>query len=235
MTDVKALFEEAWAEQLEDRAKRSPSFDKSQYVATGRAGKEYGGKRTEGWWLDNGPAMVQAWVDWRAETGWHIWETPTGLPAIELELNVVLPGDIPVKMFIDRIFVTKAGQIVVVDLKTGRTPETPDQLGLYATGLELTFGKAYRPAWGYFWNPQHGHGQPLGLDRYTPHYFSNLYNEAIKGINAGSFPPRPANNCRSWCGMARFCHAVGGELAMGVDPLCSTDLTITQNQGAGNE
>jgi RecB family exonuclease len=227
------LFEEGWAEALADRQERSPSFYKSEYIATGRATAEYGGKRTEQWWLDHGPAMVQAWIDWREREGWAIWETPTGLPAIELELNVVLPGDIPVKMFIDRVMVTKAGQLVVVDLKTGaRMPETPDQLGLYAVGIELTFGAAYRPAWGYFWHPEKAHGQPLGLDRYTAHYFSNLYNEAIKGINAGSFPPKPANACANWCGVSRFCAATGGSQAEGVDPLLSTDLTITQI-GAG--
>lgn len=220
MLDTKALFREAWDEEVKKRREQSPSFDLGDYTVTGRAAAAYGGKKNHEWWHDNGPGLVNNWIEWRKTTRWDIWETPEGNPAVELELNVTLPGDIPVKMFIDRVFVLPSGQSAVVDLKTGRLPETPEQPGLYATGIELQWGAAYRPQWGFFWDAQKGtHGQPLSLDRYTPGFFAEMYRAAINGINAGAFLPSPANACKNWCGVSRYCHAVGGPEAVGVDPL----------------
>jgi putative RecB family exonuclease len=201
-------FKTAWAVEVEQRRQQSPSYNVEDYVATGRASAEYGGKQNVQWWMDNGPGMVQNWIDWRDENQWAIWEEPDGLPAVELELNITLPNGIPVKMFLDRVMVTPAGQLAVVDIKSGRTPETAEQLGLYATAMELTYGPAYRPAWGYFWDARKGvHSSPHLLDAYTPDYFAGVYEEAVKGMNAGCFLAKPANNCFSWCGVRDACPA----------------------------
>lgn len=216
-SNVAEKFAEVWVEQVKDRQERSPSFAPEEYTATGRAGKEYGGKRNIAWWLDHGPAMVQDWIDWRTDTGWIIPDIG-GRPAVETELNFQIPGvDMQTKAFIDRVFALKTGEFAVVDLKTGRTPETAEQLGLYRVGLGLTFD--LWPSWGYFWSPGKGHGQPINLEAWTPERFSVLFNNAINGINAGYFNPNPANNCRAWCGVSRYCATVDGELAQGVDSL----------------
>ena len=136
LTDSKVLFKDCWNEEIEKRQEQSPSFTPDQYVATGRASAEYGGKRNEKWWLDNGPDMIDRWVAWREKNQWTIWDVD-GVPAIEMECRFTLPGDIYVLAFIDRVFVTPTGEIVVVDLKTGRSPETPEQLGLYATAINV--------------------------------------------------------------------------------------------------
>jgi RecB family exonuclease len=220
--DTKRLFAQAWADEIQNRRNQSPSFKVEDYVATGKASKEFGGKRGQDWWLANGHTMVDNWVEWRKRTGWEFWTTPTGKPGIELELNIVLPGDIPVKLFIDRVFVMPSGELAILDIKTGRKPENEEQLGLYATGIELAFGRQYRPAWGYFWDGQKGdHGEPMDLSRWTPGLIAALYEEAIAGINAGSFLPKPANACKNWCSVARYCHVVGGSEARGIDPLAS--------------
>ena len=222
MIDTQAMWDEAWDAECAKRKEQSPSFDLADYTVTGRAAAKYGGKRSAEWWHDNGPLLVQNWIDWRKKTRWEIWETPEGNPGIELELNIVLPGDIPVKMFIDRMFVTPVGELAVVDLKSGRTPETPEQLGLYATGIELTWGAQYRPTWGFWWDANKGeHSTPMDLTMFTPDYFSRLYRGAIDGINAGSFIPQPANACKNWCGVADYCAAVNGPKGKGVDPLLS--------------
>ena len=207
------LFTAAWNEEVKKRREQSPSFALDQYIATGRASKEYGGKKGVQWWMDNGPGMVQSWIDWReGHANWHIWETPEGKPAIELELNIPLPNDKPFKMFLDRVMVTPSGQLAVKDIKTGRIPETPEQLGLYATGLEIKYGPEFRPAFGYFWTPDKGHGSPLHLDMYTPDYFAALSTEAANGINSGCFLAKPMNGCQNWCSVAAHCPAVGGQL-----------------------
>lgn len=218
MTTVEQKFKQAWDAEIKDRMERSPSFKPEDFTATGRASAKYGGKRNAEWWLDNGPQMVQDWIDWRQQTGWIIPEIG-GQLAVEIELNFTLPNmDMMVKAFIDRVFVLPTGELAIVDLKTGRTPETPEQLGLYRVGLGMVHN--LWPTWGYFWSPGgKGHGQPLDLTRYTPDYFSALFEQAVNGINAGAFLPQPANNCKSWCGVARFCAAVNGPEAQGVDSL----------------
>lgn len=219
MTDAVAeLFREKWDEQLADAKRRSPSFTVDDYVATGRATVAYGGKRNQAWWLDNGPDMVRKWLAWRADTNWTILDL-AGEPAIEVELNFTLPGDYVVKAFIDAIFVMPTGEVAVVDWKTGRCPETGEQLGLYRVGLGLVHD--LWPSWGYYWTPDKTQGQPIPLDRYTPDYYANLFDDTAAGINAGAFPPKPANSCRNWCSVARYCHAVGGQDAVGVDRLAS--------------
>ena len=207
--DATELFQQGWAAAVEKNLEHSPNYTVDQYTVTGRAAAAYGGKRNLQWWMDNGPGMVQAWIDWRDNhQDWHIWETPDNVLAIELELRIELPGEIIVKGFIDRIMVTPAGQLAPLDIKTGRTPEVAEQLGLYATGLELTYGEMFRPSWGYWWDAQKGsHSNPMMLDMYTPQYLGERYAEVIRGINAGVFVAKPANSCFNWCGVSHACPA----------------------------
>lgn len=217
MTDLVQVFKECWDEAVADRREKSPSFQPSDYVATGRAAAAYGGKRTEKWWLDNGPAMVEKYIAWRKSSGWAILDV-NGTPAVELELNFPLPGvDMLVKGFIDRIFVTAAGEPVIVDIKTGRTPETPEQLGLYRVGMQEVHGISID--WGGFWSPDKGFGGFIDLRPWTAERFGVLFSQAVAGINAGAFLPNPANNCKSWCGVAHACAVVGGADAARYDSL----------------
>jgi putative RecB family exonuclease len=207
-TDTAELFKQGWAAAVEKNKEWSPSYGVEDYTVTGRAPAAYGGKQNLQWWMDNGPGMVQNWIDWREKNGWEIWETPEGVPAVELELNIVLPNGYPVKTFLDRVMVTPAGQITIVDIKSGRSPETQEQLGLYATAMELIYGQMFRPAWGYFWDARKGeHSSPMLLDAYTPQYFAEVYEEAVRGMNAGCFLAKPANNCFNWCGVRDACPA----------------------------
>lgn len=210
--NTEVAFQDAWAKEVANRREQSPSYEVEDYVKTGRASAAYGGKRNLDWWMDNGPGMVQSWIDWREQSGWSLWELPDGSPAVEVELLITLPGGYPVKMFIDRVMVTPAGQVVVVDIKTGRIPETAEQLGLYRFGLDQEFGAECPVDWGYFWHPDKGHGAPQSLSLYTGEYLSEQARMAVAGINAGCFMAKPMNNCAAWCGVAKFCPAVGGTM-----------------------
>jgi hypothetical protein len=216
--DAAAAFRKAWDEEIVKRQKESPSFKPEEYTATGRASAEYGGKRNAKWWLDNGPGMVEDWIKWRQETGWAI-PNIGGKPAVEVELNFTLPGlDMQIKAYIDRVFALPTGELAIVDLKTGRTPETAEQLGLYRVGLGVSYN--LWPTWGYFWSPGgKGHGSPINLESWTPERFVALFNGAIAGINAGAFLPQPMNGCVNWCGVSEYCAIVGGTKARGVDSL----------------
>lgn len=207
-TDVEQEFRSAWEQEVEKRREQSPSYTVDDYVKTGRASAQYGGKRNVDWWMDNGPGMVQKWIDWRESSGWALWHTPDGeYPAVEVQITVPLTNGTPFLMYLDRVMVTPAGQIVVVDIKTGRVPETGEQLGLYAYGMSLTYGEMFRPDWGYYWTPDKGQGPPVNLDMYTPEHFVDLTEATIRGIEAGVFIAKPQNNCFNWCGVAHACPA----------------------------
>lgn len=238
--NTKALFAACWDEEIAKNVEQSPSFDPKDYTVTGRATAEYGGKRNIDWWADHGHEMVDRWIAWREANQWAIWEveghsTSPRVPAIELAASFSLPGDIFVKAYIDRVMVTPVGELVVVDIKTGRTPETAEQLGLYACAIEALWG--VRPTWGFFWDAQKGeHSQPYNLDMYTPDYMAGVFEEAVLGINAGSFMAKPANGCKNWCGVASACAAVGGAEAYLHDPILhnfmETNVTIASRRNA---
>ena len=208
---VEEIFLQCWNDQVAERKEQSPSYELEDYIITGKAAAKYDGKRNVDWWLDNGPLMVQRWLDWREDHSWRTWETPEGVPAVEIEIRIELPTVGPVLMYLDRVMVTPVGQITVVDIKTGRLPETAEQLGFYATGLQLKYGEMFRPDWGYYWDAQKGtHGSPLDLSMYTVEYLDHVAAQMVAGANAGAFLAKPQMGCHRWCGVSKFCSAVGG-------------------------
>lgn len=230
--DLTTMFADFFAHHVEETKKRSPNYDPADYYVSDR------GKKTAAWWLEEGPRMVQRWLDWRAKTGWKLWTTPGGVPAVEVELNFTLPGDIPVKGYIDSVWELPSGQIVPVDVKSGRKPDEPIQLGLYKVALKTLFDVDV--TWGYFWDAAKGdHGQPISLDIYTPEYLATEYDKTIRGINAGVFIARPHMNCANWCSVAKYCPAVGGSRVSEVFPGESLDkrrndtATSTQQDTTG--
>lgn len=201
--DFNATFDRLVAAQVE-----RCGYQTTEWNVTGRASKANPNKEDEAWWRENGPGFVQAWLTWRDRTGWNIWLTPEGVPAIEVGLNPVF-GDVPVKQFIDRIFVTPDGELVVLDLKTGsRTPE-PDQLGDYGAGIEQMLG--VRPSWGTYWMARQGGTTPsVDLSVYTQGRVGYEYANARRGMLDGVFVAHRSPLCGS-CGVRKFCYAVNGE------------------------
>jgi RecB family exonuclease len=159
------LWKDTW-----DRVKTAHSASTGQEEAlwrsAGRATKEYPDKENEKWWIQHGRLMLDSWVSFRTgENGWTVWTTPEGIPAIELNLSPTIAG-VPVQMGIDRIMVTPEGEMVIVDIKTGRYTPNPLQLAFYAAGIELTFG--IRPQYGTYWMARSGTTSPLvSLDFYS--------------------------------------------------------------------
>ena len=205
------LFHDAFERELAERM-ATTDVPEELWIAGGKATKEFPEKHNRAWWLAKGPAMVQGWIDWRQRSGWQIWSpTEEANLGVELALMVNL-GDVPVKMFIDRVMVTPDGQLVVVDIKTGMTePESATQLGLYACGLELTFG--IRPQLGAYYLAKSGDlGQVADLDHLTPALMGSWISDWNKARRAGIFIPHPTRRCRT-CGVRDYCAAVGGKKA----------------------
>jgi putative RecB family exonuclease len=181
-------------------------------------------------WRKRGPVCVASFIRWFESSGEQVWITPDGRPAIELELTVMF-GDIEVKMVIDLITVGPLG-LTIIDCKSGyKMPDSDQQLGMYACGVELAFGAQYRPLWGaYFFNRGKGpkgtaledltYLQPrTGLDsyRYSVAYFTQELAAFDKAAEQEIFIARPGEHCDR-CGVAYACVAVGGNDSSKFDP-----------------
>jgi len=208
------LFIKHFEKEVAERKAHS-DVPEEDWSAGGKATKAWPERQNRAWWVANGPAMVQDWMDWRARCGWQLW-SPTEDPnaGIELAMMVTL-GDIPVKMFVDRVFITGDGQLVVTDIKSGSSePESATQLGLYACGLELTFG--LRPQLGGYWMARKKGGGDMGqvydLEHLTPALMGRWISDWNRARRAGIFIPHPTRWCRT-CGVRDYCAAVGGKKA----------------------
>lgn len=177
--------------------------------SAGRPTKDRPNGEDELWWLANGPAMVQRWIDWRKSSGWDVWKAPDGRPGIELELMPTF-GDVPVKMFIDRIFVIpQTRNAVVVDLKSGkRTPASDLQLAFYAAGIKAEFGIDI--SYGAYWMARTGELTPIqSIARYSLPLLTYWVNKFVEARESGIYLPNLTELCRA-CGVNRYCYAFGG-------------------------
>jgi len=203
------LWLDAW-ERLTTRQIASTGQEPTLWRAGGRATKENPDKENGDWWAKHGAGMVQNWIDWREQShGMELWVTPEGIPAIELALNIELEG-VPVKMALDRVMVSQAGDLVVVDLKTGRTTPSSDfQLGMYAVGMELTFG--IRPKYGTYWAAREGATTELiSLDKWTIESAGSIVKMFDNARRSGIFVPN-FDHC-NMCNFSNVCKYKNGSM-----------------------
>lgn len=213
--DWQTLFDEHFNGCIADQERRS-GFDRSEFRPSGRASKQWPDKETEAWWRENGPVMLANWAAWRANTPWDLFVFDDDSPAIEVEFEIEVAGT-PLKGAIDRVFLTREKELVVLDLKSGaRTPDTDLQLGTYAKALRDEYDLPAR--WGTYWMARSGGNTPAAdLSMFTDAYLEHHYGEARRGMEAGLFPAKVSNMCVS-CPVRDACWAVGGKDAEKFSP-----------------
>jgi hypothetical protein len=200
--DPVAVFNERWEHNYKMVDNGMP------WRAGGRATKAYPNKEDASWWLANGPKMVDYWIQFREESGWKIWDTPAGIPAIETEMNQTIKG-VNIKAFLDRVMVAPSGELVIVDIKTGAEPKSQAQLGIYAVLVEKTFG--VRPELGSYFMARTGElTTPVSLDRYTESRLGNQVKGFEIAVVNNIFIPAPGFMCGT-CSVNSSCYAVGGK------------------------
>ncbi len=208
--DANDYWLEAW-ERLTNRQIDATGQKPDTWRAGGRATKDYPDKENGDWWAKHGVGMVQNWIDWREQDhhGLSLWVTPEGIPAIELGLNIEL-GGVPVKMALDRVMVNPMDELIVVDLKTGKsTPSSDFQLGMYAVGMEITFG--IRPQYGTYWSAREGLTTELiNLDKWTIERATEVVVMFDNARKAGIFVPN-FDHCKM-CNYTSVCKYQGGEM-----------------------
>jgi len=194
-------FEEALAEQI-----YKSGMPIEDWFWTGRRSPV---KDAE-WWIDNGPALVQRYIDWyENQPDITVWTTPDGKPAIELDLTVMF-GQVPVRCIIDQVL--KAGTALIInDLKSGsRNPDNMIQLGIGACAVELAYG--IRPKYGtHFMHKKEPAFLPpvdLGGYQYSVEYLTEQFSLFDQAVQSGIFVAKPTKDC-SRCGVAGSCPAMG--------------------------
>lgn len=216
MTDLQTLWSEAFNECIGQEQEKNGS-NPVDWRASGRASKAWPDKENGDWWQANGPDMLATFEQVWKLSGWQVWETPVGDPALEIELNVNY-GAIRVKAFVDMIAITAEGELAVVDFKTGAsTPTSSMQLGLYACSFEALFG--IRPSVGFYYDARKGQMiRADGLDRWTYDLFTLWFQQFNDAVDREVFLPNVGMMCKS-CSVFDYCYTVGGKLAHTADPL----------------
>lgn len=203
-----ALFREAFEAELLDAVEKEPNT--ALWSAAGKGKKKANPAGEDGtWWRENGPGMVEAWINWRNKSKWKVWTTPDGEPAIELAADVLTPEGRLVRGFIDRVMVTPHRQLVIVDLKSGaRVPESDLQLGFYRYFIHKKFGVDVRL--GSYWMARQGEmGDVYDIGRFKPALIEAWLRRFDRAIEEKIFIPHPTFRCRA-CSHRRFCTAFGG-------------------------
>ena len=178
--------------------------------AGGRASKKYPNKEDRSWWMAEGPAMVHNWYNWRmTNPNLDIWTTPDGLPAVELGINVLLPGGVILKAYIDRIMVdVDTQETIIVDLKTGQPPKSGLQLAVYRLALQQQYGIA--PKFGAYWMSRGGTLDTVyDLTFYGDDMVARWMRDVKKSIDQQLFVPNMTMMCNS-CGVKESCYAYSG-------------------------
>lgn len=228
--DVETMWPEVFGTFLDEAKERSPEFDPEDYYRSGRASKDWPDKETPEWWAKKGPEFVKQWVMWRDNSGLEIWQAPnleTGElePAIELEVHAYGPDALYVKSVIDRVYIDPAGDLRIVDLKTGsHTDAWPRQMAYNALGILSQYGEEAR--WAGFWKARSG-GVPQWFDLsvFSPEWLWEQAWKAREIRDRQLFIAAPNNLCASACGVKQWCVAMGG-----TPYLKPQDATMTHNQ-----
>jgi hypothetical protein len=180
-----------------------------EFRAGGRATKAYPNKEDARWWLDNGPKMLDFWVQFRQDSGFQLYLLPDGKPAVETELLQTVNG-VNMRGFLDRLMVTPDGELAVVDIKTSaKEPASHTQLGTYATLVEKTFG--IRPSKGAYWMARTGELSDLfDLSHYTEQRLGVQVAGFKVAVENNIFIPNPGFMCGT-CSVNAACYAVNGK------------------------
>lgn len=211
MENTDVFLDQVWKDtwdRLKTRQIDATGQETASWRAGGRATKDNPNKENENWWLPNGREMLNRWANFRANSGWKMWVTPEGKPAIELGLNIEL-GGVPIKMALDRVMITPDGEMAVLDLKTGsRTPSSDLQLGIYAVGMEVAFG--IRPTVGAYWMARDGMTSALvDLSKWTVEKVTDIVVQFETARKNGIFIPN-FDHCKM-CSITEQCKYMNGE------------------------
>lgn len=212
--DLRAEWDRCWNTAL-DNAKESSSVHPSQWRRAGRVSKEKPEREDLDWWYRDGYRQCADYMRWLPASGMKIFAI-NDTPFSEAEVSANF-GEVLVKGFLDCVYITPDGEVLLVDFKSGtRKPSSVLQLAQYALALEKTIG--VRPSVGAFFMTRATElTDPADLTRYTDAYFTKQFELTAKMISEGIFLANVGDGCRT-CDVSSSCFANGGVDAWKFDP-----------------
>lgn len=195
----------SWADGY-DRGELTPEDWPSFWAATIRAQEDEQGapieethrvsrKEDRAWWSQRGLVFAEKYAAWRTHTGWV---------ALGIEVEVRVEGsDIPSLGYVDRVFESRDGTRIVVDLKTGVRVYPSSQPYEYYAALNATG-----------WNIQAvtyydvRAGRTTGLEyptTWTIERLHSLINQVYTSIKLDLFPAHIGNHCDTICDARNVC------------------------------
>lgn len=166
----------------------------------------YYGKQTfDVWVADILPRTIRNYVEWRlSRTDLSLAEIPGFGLAIEVPFLVRF-GEVAVRGYVDRVLVGHNGVPFVFDLKSGRKPETIEQLAIYRIALGVQYGLDCR--WGGYLYDIKGTPTfvgPYDLAAFPDDKLVQNFAKANGIIEAGLFTAKPQEFCFH-CGVREHC------------------------------
>lgn len=214
--DCHDYFKAAFQEQVMPNLERWKPED----FGASKTNKRDGSLEDGEWWDANGGDMLWNYVQWRLASDWQILHLD-GTSTVEFGMEPQVNG-FPIKMFIDRLFVNGNGEIIIMDIKTGKSmPRHSLQLSFYAWGLRQLRG--LNVDLGVFYNPRKNTMSPTYDIRNNSYAVGIIADNWRKAVEADHFLPN-LENCVS-CNLAHACYFGSGNLN---DPEYSPAL---QNKG----
>lgn len=196
------VYDRLWEEEIGADLRKEP--DLSAWMTGGRRKAETDLEIRK----QEGKDQFVKYREYALRSGETIWTAPDGRLAVELEIEFEING-VPVIVFIDQVIVTPNGMLVVRDLKTGSSYNSPIQLALYDLALEARYG--FRALWGDFWKAKNGGPTaPIPLASYTRERVGTWFAQMDQAEEAGIYLPNPSDTCARMCGVSQWCTAVGG-------------------------
>lgn len=172
--------------------------------ASGRPSKDWPDGENEAWWRHHGPKFVQAYIDWREAHPELVLAEFAGRPAVEIEVMCDIAG-VLLKGFVDRVFAdTTTGELMVVDLKTGKNTPMEWQLQFYGIALRKTLGVPVE--WGAYWMARQGHLSIPARLWADEELIGDWLGKAKQMIDLGLFVPHVTSFCNS-CTVREHCTA----------------------------
>lgn len=203
----------AWDEALKEQHQYT-QVPESEWRSAGRATKAKPRGEDVDFWRLEGLQHALAYEAWLHRTGWEIAEF-NGNPLVEFNVSGRF-GDIEVKGYIDAVFDTPSG-LIIVDYKTGsRSPAGPHQLALYSVMLADLGLPA--PEWGAFYKTRTAELGPVeSLMQWDRTWWEKQFNLLATAKENSIFLPAISDHCRG-CGVRNFCFAFGGSQSAKYDP-----------------
>lgn len=225
--EIATWWEAEWAREVAEQEQRS-GVEAAKWRAAGRKTKDKPDAESAKFWAEEGLRQVQSYADWLANSEWQI-ASFNGQPLVEFSLAGTF-ADIPVKGYVDAVFDSPSGWIVV-DYKSGsRDPAGPQQLALYSVMLER-LGMP-RAEWGTFFNTRKGELGPVeSLAQWDQAWWEKQFTRLMKARDHEIYLPHISDMCRG-CGVRQFCYAVGGLQSHLYDPDNPNYGNMTQKETA---